>query len=614
MADRLNDALQWGWGFPSLRPSQRRAVEAALAGRDALVVLPTGGGKSICYQLPALLGAGPVLVVSPLIALMEDQVQAARQAVSAAALHSDQPGSAQWQIVQDYVAGHIQLLYTSPERLVQTRLLQDLQERPPALVAVDEAHCISTWGHDFRPEYRQLATLLRDLPCPRMALTATATPKVAKDIAKQLELRQPEQVSAPVYRSNLIFRAQARRDLKAQLSQLLSERQGTCGIVYCRKRKQAEELAEYFAAQGINCAPFHAGLSGDLKRETLRRFLGDELDIVFATIAFGMGIDRPDVRFVVHAASPDSLEAYVQEAGRAGRDGLPADCILLFGQDEVGLAYFFMNKENPPPDRRRSLEQALKRMGQFARTPRCRHRQISEHFGQAIEGGDCGSSCDVCRGETEVIEGPDAAAVVRVTTGLVAELGGRFGRGHLAGVLAGSKAERILKWRHQNSGFHGALKGYGEKGVVELIDQLVTHEVLASGEQNGFPVIQLGPKVAVNCPPLAMPLAPRSRPRSKSATKVSMSRLEETVFERLRDWRRELARSWGKPAYVVASDRSLTHLAKIRPTTVGELAAVHGFGAKKVEVLQGELLPLMEVIVAEIENGQIGPDGSLSGS
>ena len=603
--DRLNDALRWGWGYPSLRPPQRLAIETVLSGRDALVVLPTGGGKSICYQLPALLGDGPVLVVSPLIALMEDQVQAARQAVSAAALHSEQPGSMQWQIVQDYMAGHIRLLYTSPERLVQTKLIEDLKGNPPTLVAVDEAHCISTWGHDFRPEYRQLAALLRNLSCPRMALTATATPKVAEDIARQLDLRQPEQIRAPVYRSNLTFRAQARHDLKAQLRQLLGERRGMCGIVYCRKRKQAEELAAYFADQDINCAPFHAGLPSEVKRETLQRFLGDQLDVVFATVAFGMGIDRPDVRFVIHAASPDSLEAYVQEAGRAGRDGLPADCILLFGQDEVGLAYFFINKENPPPDRRRSLEQALKRMGQFARTPRCRHRQISEHFGQSIEGGDCGTSCDVCRGETEVIQTNDAAIVARVATGLVAELGGRFGRGHLAGVLAGSKAERILKWRHQNSGFYGALNSYGEKGVIELIDQLMTHEVLITGEHNGYPVVQLGPVAATNCPPLSKPLTLRARSRSKLRTKVSMSGIEQQIFERLRDWRRELAQSWGKPAYVVASDRSLTHLAKIRPTTVGELTAIHGFGVKKVESLQGELLPLMETIVAEIDNGRV---------
>ena len=271
--DRLNDALRWGWGYPScVLPNDWRSRRFSPV--VTLVVLPTGGGKSICYQLPALLGDGPVLVVSPLIALMEDQVQAARQAVSAAALHSEQPGSMQWQIVQDYMAGHIRLLYTSPERLVQTKLLEELKGNPPTLVAVDEAHCISTWGHDFRPEYRQLAALLRNLSRPRMALTATATPKVAEDIARQLDLRQPEQIRAPVYRSNLTFRAQARHDLKAQLRRLLGERRGMCGIVYCRKRKQAEELAAYFADQDINCAPFHAGLPSEVKRETSSGFGG----------------------------------------------------------------------------------------------------------------------------------------------------------------------------------------------------------------------------------------------------------------------------------------------------------------------------------------------------
>lgn len=599
MGDRLNDALKWGWGYEALYPAQREAVEAALSGRDAVVVMPTGGGKSICFQLPALLGQGPVLVVSPLIALMEDQVQAARQAVSAAALHSEMPAERQWQIIKDYQAGKIRLLYTSPERLSKSRLLEDLSINPPTLVAVDEAHCISTWGHDFRPEYRQLSALLSRLDCTRMALTATATPKVADDICEQLQLRQPVRVLAPVHRANLNFSCQPRHELKSQLSLLLEERRGQCGIVYCRKRKQAEELASHFRQQGFNCEPFHAGLPPGQKQASLKRFLADDLDLVFATIAFGMGIDRPDVRFVIHAASPDSLEAYVQEAGRAGRDGLPADCILLFGQEEVGLAYFFMDKENPGPERRRSLETALKRVGQFARAPRCRHRQITEHFGQQLAEENCGASCDVCRGELDLIDDQEARGVVEAITGLTAELGGRFGRTHLAAILSGSKAERVRKWQHHRSGYHGSLKHYGERGCLELIDQLVTHELLASAEQNGFPVICLGEPCGRDLPALSAPV--RRRKRSAKFPKGRLTTSEQTVFEALRDWRRELAQDWGQPAYVVATDRSLEHLAKIRPTTRGELAAIHGFGAKKVDALSGSLLPKIEQIIAEME-------------
>ena len=594
----LDEALAWGWGYSGLRPHQRQAIEAGLAGQDSLVILPTGGGKSICYQLPALVGKGATLVVSPLIALMEDQVQAARQAVSAAALHSEIPLAEQRRIVEDYKAGKIRLLYTSPERLARSDLMQDLIEHPPALVAIDEAHCISSWGHDFRPEYRQLADLLQTLPAPRMALTATATPKVADDIVAQLRLRDPLRVIAPMQRSNLILRSLPRQNRGPQIAALVESRRGQCGIIYCRKRSDTLEIAADLVAQGHSCAAFHAGLPAAQKKETLTAFLQDRLDVVVATVAFGMGIDRPDVRFVVHAAMPSSLEAYVQEAGRAGRDGALADCILLHSGDDLRTTKFFIDKENPSQERRDSLEKALWNMVDYARHPSCRHRQISEHFGQSLEGGgNCQKSCDVCLGELKTMPEVEAIAITSACLELINDLDPRrFGRGHIAAVLVGSKAAKILKWNHDKHRLHGALGGYAEKALMQLIDQLESQGYVFSGRSNGFPVLELGQTQLDSKHPPLLVLTPSkaSKQRSTSSPQVALEQKDHSLFDVLKVWRREIASARGVPAYVIASDRSLKALASARPTSRSELHQIHGFGAVKVEALADEILPLIQ--------------------
>ena len=592
MTDALNEKLKWGWGYDALRAPQRQAIESALAGKDSLVILPTGGGKSICFQLPPLVGHGPTLIVSPLIALMEDQVQSARQAVSAAALHSDLSPQHQATIVRDYQAGHISLLYTSPERLAHSRLMSDLMLRPPALIAVDEAHCISSWGHDFRPEYRQLADLLERLDAPRMALTATATPQVAQDIAAQLRLKDPVQVMAPVHRANLKLSCLARHDRRRQLSDLIEARRGQCGIVYCRKRKDTEELADWFKAKGHRCAAFHAGLAAARKKQTLNAFTHDQLDVVFATVAFGMGIDRPDVRFVIHAAMPGSLEAYVQESGRAGRDGEPADCILLHSGQDIRTAQFFIDEENPSDERRQSLERALWSMVDFARTPACRHQQISKHFGQQLAGnGRCGVSCDVCSGALDTLPDQEALQIAEAVLELVSGLRGRFGRSHIAAILAGSKAERIRKWKHHQLQLHGRLRRYGEKGIMQLIDQLEHHKLVQAGQQNGYPVIELGVvSLDAQAPPA---LVVTAAPAQKSTPKTTLGNRDQQLFETLKAWRAELAQARGVPAYRIASDRSLKHVASNRPMSRQELLAIHGFGAVKVDELADEILPLV---------------------
>ena len=465
--------------------------------------------------------------------------------------------------------------------------------RPPALIAVDEAHCISSWGHDFRPEYRQLAELLEGIDAPRMALTATATPRVADDIAEQLKLREPTRVLAPVHRSNLTLRCIPRQDRQQQIKTLLEARRGQCGIVYCRRRRDTEELAAQFAELGHRCAPFHAGLPTQRKAETLAGFMQDRIDVVFATIAFGMGIDRPDVRFVLHASMPGSLEAYVQEAGRAGRDGLPADCVLLYSGEDVRTARYFIDEEDPEPERRQSLEQALWSMVGYCRRPRCRHQQISEHFGQKL--GACGEACDLCRGELKGMDSGDAIAIAEAVLELVDDTGQRFGRGHLAGILAGSKADKITRWRHHEHPLHGRLGGYSERALMQLIDQLEAQGLLRSGRQNGYPVILLGDaSLDRDNPPLLMVADKKKKSRaSKPKQTINLQPGDQGLYNALKAWRTELASSRDVPAYVIASDRSLKHLASNRPTSREELRAIHGFGAVKVEQLADELLPII---------------------
>jgi len=507
------------------------------------------------------------------------------------------PPQVQSQIMRDYKAGKISLLYTSPERLARSRLIDDLRDRPPALVAIDEAHCISSWGHDFRPEYRQLADLLEPLQAPRMALTATATPKVADDIAQQLRLSEPLRVIAPVQRANLCLRALPRQDRRQQISELLQARQGQCGIVYCRRRKDTEELADYFAAQGHNCAPFHARLPAQQKAQTLAAFMQDRLNVVFATVAFGMGIDRPDVRFVVHAAMPSSIESYVQEAGRAGRDGAPADCILLHSGEDVRTSMFFIDQEDPDKARRQSLEKALWRMLDYARNPSCRHRQIAAHFGQELAGGgNCGNACDVCRGEIETLDAGEALLIAELVVDCVHSTGQRFGRKHIAGLLAGSKAERIRKWRHEQHDLHGRLRRYGEKALIPLFDQLEAQGLLQTGEQGGYPVLEIGEK---KIDPGQPPVLAHQTLAAKKKTQAggSLNDGDHALFSKLKAWRTELASARGVPAYVIASDRSLKHLASNRPTSREELRAIHGFGAVKVEALAEEILPLIRADV-----------------
>ncbi len=519
MSDHRADpaaVLRRVWGYETFRPLQRAAVEAALAGRDALVVLPTGGGKSLCYQLPAAAGAGLTLVVSPLIALMDDQVAAARQAgLTAASLHSNLAASERARAFRDAVAGDLQLLYVSPERLVLGDLMEALAPRL-GLIAVDEAHCVSHWGHDFRPEYRQLAPLFAAAPrVPRMALTATATPAVQRDIIEQLALRDPLVLIGHPDRPNLVYRAFPRHDTDVQLLAAVRRHAGEGGIVYAQTRREVERIATRLQGAGVRAAPYHAGLGAAERAATQTAFLNEDLNVVVATIAFGMGIDRSNVRFVVHANAPRSVEHYQQESGRAGRDGLPADCTLLYSAADLQAHRRLAEMDGPlPEERKNALERQLAQIARFAVAPVCRHRLLSEHFGRPYPPppGDDGAdgapprivapadadncrACDVCLGETVALADGEALVAAQKILSAVMRTGSTFGAAHVTAVLRGSDGERIRDLRHHELSVHGLLRDESDATVRAWIDQLIAQNALEMVEKisgaRRFPIVQV---------------------------------------------------------------------------------------------------------------------------
>ena len=594
------EALQRHWGYGTFKPLQREAVEAALAGRDCLVVLPTGGGKSLCYQLPAALGRGLVLVVSPLIALMDDQVAAAREAgLAADALHSNLEADHRSEAYRRLAAGQTDLLYVSPERLLVGDLLEDVAGRL-ILIAVDEAHCVSHWGHEVRPKYRRLAEILERFPkAARMALTATATPAVQEDVCAQLALRGPVRFIGHPDRPNLVYRAFPRRDQSAQVLEVVRRHPGEGGIVYVQTRKDVERLAAKLEGEGVSCAAYHAGLPAERRRRAQDDFVHERLDVVVATIAFGMGIDRSNVRYVVHANTPRSVEHYQQESGRAGRDGGPADCVLLFAASDLALHRALALKDGAlAPERQRALERQLREIGRYAVAPVCRHRLLAEHFGApypaegASRDGESCAACDVCLGETKSLSAEDALLTAKQVLSGAWRTGGRFGTGYVVNLLLGRGDERLTRNGHDSLQVFGLLKGSGEAAVRSWIDQLIVQGVLEVSEQREYPLLRITEAGKALCRDegtvrLGVPAPPaaRGRKRPKALRKGLASEMspDEELFERLRQLRRLISERLGVPPYVVFHDSALVEMSALKPKTREALRGVKGVGDRKLE-------------------------------
>ena len=589
------EKLRKHWGYSSFRPLQREAVEAALSGKDSLVILPTGGGKSLCYQLPASMERGLVVVISPLIALMDDQVAAAREAgLAADALHSNLDSSSRLGVFRNLAAGRTRLLYASPERLLSGDLFEDLPDGP-FLFAVDEAHCVSHWGHEFRPEYRRLMEVLDRFPgAARMALTATATPAVQNDICAMLGLRSPARLVGYPDRPNLIYRAFPRREQLMQVLDVIQRHEGEGGIVYAQTRREVERIAQGLERAGVLCAPYHAGLGAEERRRAQDGFVNERIDVIVATIAFGMGIDRSNVRYVVHANTPRSVEHYQQESGRAGRDGLPAECVLLFSVSDLAMhRRLAMTESSVPPERQRALERQLREIGRYAVSPVCRHRLLAEHFGVAYppegsSGDDCGA-CDVCLGETQGLSPEDALLTAKKVLSAAWRTDGKFGTGYVASLLLGKIDERMLRNGHDKLRVCGLLKDAGEPAVRSWIDQLVVQNFLEVSEENNYPLLRITPEGRALCRDegtvrLGIP-AKQAFVRKKKARAVrSASGIapDAELFENLRALRKLIAARIGEPPYVVFHDSTLADMAALKPGNAEALCDIKGMGEKKL--------------------------------
>jgi ATP-dependent DNA helicase RecQ len=592
-ADELQQVLATYWGFTSFRPLQREAMEAILAGRDSVVVLPTGGGKSLCFQAPALVRSRLAVVVSPLISLMKDQVDTLTGNGVPAALYNSTLGADQRaSVVAGLREGRYRLLYVSPERIAgegSDSFLAMLSRCNLGFVAVDEAHCISQWGHDFRPEYRQLGRLRTLFPGVSLhAFTATATARVRRDIVSQLGLRQPLELVGSFDRPNLVYRVLARATLKRQLTDILDRHRGQAGIVYCTSRREVDALAAWLEQSGVRAKPYHAGLTDDERHRNQDAFLEEEADVVVATVAFGMGIDRSDVRFVVHAGAPQSLEHYQQESGRAGRDGLEAECVLIYSAADFLKWRVMLERNGELTEARRSLLRDIER---YAASVGCRHRHLVGYFGESYARDDCGA-CDYCLDELETM--PEGIVIARKILSCVARVDQRFGAAHVTNVLRGGETEQVTARGHHRLSTFGLLKESSVAEVRGYIEQLLAHGLLRQAGDE-YPVLALTERgIALLKDAGAVPdlsLARQRRPTKDRVPKrarveaESWHDVDRDLFDRLRALRLEIARARGVPPYVIFHDTTLRDMARLKPTTLDALRQVYGVGDRKASDL-----------------------------
>ncbi len=593
--------LQSTFGHGAFRGRQQEIIEHVAAGGDALVLMPTGGGKSLCYQVPALLREGCAVVVSPLIALMQDQVDALRElGVAAAFLNSSLDGAAQAAVEQRLRRGELKLLYVAPERLLGERCLALLAQVQLALIAIDEAHCVSQWGHDFRPEYRQLRVLHERFPqVPRIALTATADAPTRREIIEQLALGHAREFVASFDRPNIRYRVVDKDDARRQLKAFLAAHRGEAGIVYCLSRRKVEDTARWLVADGVPALAYHAGMDAATRSANQQRFLREDGVVMVATIAFGMGIDKPDVRFVAHLDLPRSIEGYYQETGRAGRDGLAADAWLCHGLGDVMAQLQFITQSSAGEERKRVERAQLDALLGYAETVGCRRQHLLAHFGETLA-QPCGN-CDNC------LDPPptwDATLLVQQALSCVYRTGQRFGVGHLTAVLRGEADERVRALGHDGLGVFGLgaqLDAVQWRGVFR---QLVALGLLLPDEQ-GFGTLRLAATARavlrgeqrVHLRRQADRAARRAQTRAQRGERaragLDIAPHEAPLWAALRELRAGLAREQGVPAYVIFHDATLLALLRERPRTLAALATIDGIGQRKLERYGAAVLALL---------------------
>jgi len=579
------EILKTVYGYDAFRGPQARIVDHVIAGNDAFVLMPTGGGKSLCYQIPAIVRPGMGLVVSPLLALMADQVAALRQAgVRAAALNSDLPPDERRALWRDIYNGDLDLLYVAPETLLREAVLERLGRARLSLVAIDEAHCLSQWGHDFRPSYRQLDALVRQFPdIPRMALTATADEPTRAEILSHLDIADNCAFIAGFDRPNIRYAIEEKDNPRAQLKAFLKRHEGESGIVYCLSKRKTEETAAWLCEQGYDALAYHAGMDKTAREANQMRFQRGEAVVMVATIAFGMGIDKPDVRFVAHIDLPGSIEAYYQETGRAGRDGLPSDTLMLYGPDDIALRSRFIEQSDAPDQRKRMERQKLDALLGLAETAGCRRQVLLSYFGDHSE--PCGN-CDTCAEPPELFDGTIAA---QKALSCIYRTGERFGQAYIVDVLLGVENERIAQFGHDRLSTFGIGTEHDNRAWRAILRQLIALRLIDVdlAGHGGLSIASAGRDFLRDKPTLMLrvPAPPRAR-RSKTARSAAPSAVTETdrdLFEALRRKRTELARAQNVPPYVIFHDKTLIELAATRPASRTAMAKVPGIGDAKLE-------------------------------
>lgn len=585
------------FGFDGFRPGQEVVVDAILSGRNALAVMPTGSGKSLCFQLPALVRGGLTIVVSPLVALMQDQVAALKLAgVRAETINSAKDRAENVDIWRRVAAGEVDLLYLSPERLMTDRMLAAIGKLPLSFLVVDEAHCISQWGASFRPEYDDLARLRDIFPnVPIAAFTATADQVTRLDIAEKLFRSDAEMFVHGFDRPNIRLDVTLRSDWKRQVLDFLGLHEGESGVIYCLSRKKTEETAAFLREKGFNALPYHAGLAKEERDRNQDVFMSESAVIMVATIAFGMGIDKPDVRFVLHTDMPGSVEAYYQEFGRAGRDGAPARALMLYGLDDIRMRRMFIDQEHDDGDRRRREHKRLDALIAYCEAAECRRQSLLRYFGEESE--PCGN-CDACLEPMDLVDGTEEAVLALKT---IQATGERFGTVHIVDVLRGGNTERIRKFGHESVETYGAGTAHNAKDWQSLIRQLVANGFLTLDIQGfgGLSVSDKGHALLRGELPFRYRRDSLRRERqSKTARSTSvptetMSGPELKLFKALKQLRSEIAREGNVPAYVVFTDRSLADMAAKRPTCKDSFSGIHGVGAAKLEKFAAPFIDLI---------------------
>jgi ATP-dependent DNA helicase RecQ len=586
-ADRKGDipvmfhTLKTVFGFQTFRPNQEDIVRSILDGKDVFAVMPTGGGKSLCYQLPARMMEGTTVVISPLISLMKDQVDAAREnGIPAAFMNSSMAASEISDLYRALKQEKVKLLYVAPERFAMPHFVDTLKTLPVSLFAIDEAHCISEWGHDFRPDYQSLSLIPKEFPdLPVAAFTATATLRVQQDIIGRIGLRTPYIVRASFNRANLFYKVRPKSKVRSQVLQFLQEHRGEPGIVYRTTRDSVTETADFLVSSGIRALPYHAGLSSEDRTRNQEAFNRDEVQVIVATIAFGMGIDKSNVRFVIHADLPKNIESYYQETGRAGRDGEPARCLLFFSRGDIPKIRYFIDRIEEENERFIAL-QKLNGVVEYASHNVCRRRQLLAFFGEDYPEDNC-SCCDICTGSAEQI---DITVDAQIIMSAVSRTGQRFGIGHIVDIISGAETKRIRDLRHNEIKTYGAGKHKDRRHWRFLMDELLAQGMLLQ-EGDPYPVLKLTRKGLDVLYGREMAMALKRHEQTKTVMKkaAGSGQYDEVLFERLRGLRKKLAEQQRLPPYVVFSDRTLHAMCRSFPATLPEMRGINGVGDAKLK-------------------------------